>query len=89
MRKLELDKDDLLVSFDVVSLFTKVTVEEALEVIADQLEKDENLQDRTSITIEEIVSLTELHLKTTCFQFKEKFYEQIDGAAMGSLLSPI
>ena len=70
IRELELDEDDSLVSFDVVSLFIKVSVEEALEVIADRLEKNENLQDRTSITIEEIVSLTELCLKTTVIPLK-------------------
>ena len=66
IRELELEEDDLKLSFDVVSLFTKVSVEEALEVIADRLEKDEDIQDRTSIPIEEIVSLTELCLNSVC-----------------------
>ena len=51
--ELELDKDDLLVSFDVVSLFTKVPVEEALKGITDRQEKDEHLHDQTSIPIED------------------------------------
>lgn len=44
IRKMELDGDDRLVSFDVVSLFTKVPVDIALDMIANPLRKDEHLQ---------------------------------------------
>ena len=33
--------------------------------------------------------LTELCLRLSFFQFQDKYYEQIEGAAMGSPLSPI
>ena len=39
---------DLLVSFDVVSLFTRVPIDEALKVIKQRLKEDEMLMDRTS-----------------------------------------
>ena len=39
--------------------------------------------------VEHIISLLELCLKTTYFQFQGRFYEQIQGAAMGSPISPI
>ena len=39
--------------------------------------------------VEHITSLPEFCLKTTYFQFQGSFYEQINGAAMGSPISPI
>ena len=47
--ELELDENDLLVSFDIVNLFTRVLVNEALEVITEWLEKDEHVHNRTSM----------------------------------------
>ena len=46
-------------------------------------------KDRTSIPIPDLCALVELCLKSTYFQFCESFYEQVEGAAMGSPLSPI
>ena len=39
--------------------------------------------------VEQIISLLEFCLKTTYFQFLGRFYEQLQGAAMGSPISPI
>ena len=57
--------------------------------IAKRLRKDEHFHDRTTTPAEEIVHLTELCLKSTYFQYQEKFLEKTDGATMGSSLSPI
>ena len=89
IRELDLEKDDCLVSFDVVSLFTKVPVDEAIAEISRRLKEDGDLIDRTPIPADDICSLVELCLKSTYFQFGSEFYEQIEGAAMGSPLSPI
>ena len=80
---------DIMASFDVVSLFTKIPVDEALHVISQRLQQDDTLKDRTSIPIPDLCALVELCLKSTYFQFGESFYEQVEGAAMGSPLSPI
>ena len=45
--------------------------------------------DRTLTPVQDICELTELCLKSTYFQYQDQFYEQIDGAAMGSSLSTI
>ena len=44
---------------------------------------------RTSMTVQHIITLLEFCLKTTYFQFQARFFEQIQGAAMGSPISPI
>ena len=41
------------------------------------------------MTTEEICKLTKVCLASTYFQFKDTFFEQVEGAAMGSQLSPI
>ena len=86
---MEVTSDDRLVSFDIKSLFTQVPVEEALKVVEERLIGDRNLGDRTSIPVSQLVELTRLCLRSTYFQLGEEFYEQLDGTAMGSPLSPV
>ena len=89
IRQLRVDEKDMFVSFDVVSLFTKVPITEALTVVSHLLRKDSTLNDRTAIPTDTICSLIELCLRSTFFQFEDHFYLQSEGAAMGSPLSPI
>ena len=89
IRKEPVTDGDMMVSFDVVSLFTRVPVDDALRSISILLSEDNTLYERTTIDADDICSLTELCLRTTYFQFEDRFFEQIDGAAMGSPLSPI
>lgn len=86
--QLSIEQNDMLVSFDVQSLFTNVPVPETLAIIERRLENDESLTKRTNIPIPTIMELLSICVNTTYFQFKEKFYKQTDGMAMGSSLSP-
>ena len=49
-------------SFDVISLFTKVPTALALEVVQQRLTSDETLQERTSLTVDDIIGLLSLCL---------------------------
>ena len=89
IRKMELDEKDRMVSFDVVSLFTRIDVDEALEILSSLLLSDDNLEDRTTIPAADICHLTALCLKSTYFCYRDEFFEQTQGAAMGSPLSPV
>ncbi len=75
--------DEIMVSFDVKSLFTNVPLPEALDVIKDKLVKDENLDDRITLNAEQITHLLKVCLRTTYFVFNKEYYEQQNGAAMG------
>ena len=44
---------------------------------------------RSKMVAGEVPYLVEICLRTTFFQFQDTFYEQLDGAAIGSPLSPI
>ena len=78
-----------MVSFDVQSLFTKVPIREAMRMVAELLEQDETLIERTPMSASSVCKLTELCLRTTYFEFEGDIYEQKEGAAMGSPLSPV
>ena len=71
------------------ALFTSVPVDPALKVIKDLLGKDPTLKERTVLPMEDITLLLEFCLKNMLFSFQGQFYEQVEGAAMGSLVSPI
>ena len=76
-------------SFDVESLFTNVPVDEAVEIVRRRLQEDEFLDERCPLPVDTIVDLLELCLKSTYFLFHGQFYQQVDGVAMGSPVSPI
>nr|XP_054761191.1 uncharacterized protein LOC129267566 [Lytechinus pictus] len=78
-----------MISFDVESLFTNVPIEGACRVARERLTADNQLASRTSLTPEEISTLLEFVLKSTYFLYNGKFYEQTEGAAMGSPVSAV
>ena len=76
-------------SFDVKALFTSVPIQPAIHVIQKLLQEDQDLKQRTSMSVNHIISLPEFCLGSTYFTFKDRFYEQQEGTAMGSPISPI
>ncbi|KAF2887701.1 hypothetical protein ILUMI_18473 [Ignelater luminosus] len=78
LKKETVQSDHLLVSFDVVSLFTNVPVGETLKIIR-----------RKHKPPDHIIDLTKHCLKNTYFIYKDERYKQIEGALMGSPLSPV
>ena len=85
----KLEAGECLSSYDVSALFTSVPIDPALKVIKDLLVKDNTLKERTVMDVEDIILLLEFCLKHTYFSFQGQFYEQVEGAAMGSPVSPI
>ena len=89
IKGIHLGEDQCMMSYDVKALFTSVPTNKASIIIKQRLEVDQELNQRTSLTIENIISLLEFCITSTYFSFQEKVYEQVEGAAMGSPLSPI
>jgi hypothetical protein len=67
---LHLDEQDIMVSFDVVSLFTKIHVPKSLDLISKLVDP-------------ETLNLIEICITSTFFTFKGIFYEQTEGTTMG------
>ena len=79
---------ECLSSYDVSALFTSVPVDPALNIIRDLLEKDHTLKEGTVLAVTHILLPLEFCLKNTYF-FQDQFCEQVEGADMGSSVSPI
>ena len=89
VKHITLASRECLSSDDVSALFTSVPIDPALKIIKDLLVKDPTLKDRKVIGIDDIILLLEFCLKNTYFSFQGQFFEQVEGAAMGSPVSPI
>ena len=76
-----------MASFDVTSLFTNIPLDETIKIIADQLFSNSN--NFEGFSRDEFVKLFNLAVKNCHFIFNGKFYDQIDGVAMGSPLGPL
>ena len=85
----KLESGECLSSYDVSALFTSVPIDPALNIIKDLLVKDTTLKERTVMEVGDIILLLEFCLKHTYFSFQGQFYEEVEGAAMGSPVSPI
>ena len=81
--------EEILVSFDIVSLFTNGPIELAIYVAKERLQEDNTLEDRTALSVNDIIQLLEFCLKATYFLFWGKHYQQIFGMAMGSPASVV
>ena len=88
-KQIILEPGECLSSYDVSALFTSVPIDPALTIIKDLLEKDTTLKERTVMEVSDIILLLEFCLKNTYFSFQDQFCEQVEGAAMGSPVSPI
>jgi hypothetical protein len=75
-QNIQLNDHEFIVSFDVVSLFTKIPVLEALDLISELVDP-------------KTINLIKIYLTSTFFTFKGKFYEQTKGTFMGSYLYPM
>ena len=89
MRDITISSDESLVSFDVTSLFTNVPTGEAVEVIGGKLWEDDDLIKRTPLSPDRIAELLSMCLRSTYFRYGGEFYEQREGAAMGSPVSVV
>ena len=64
-----LNDDETVISFDVVSFFAKVPTDLAIKVAQQHLLDDTSLTGRTSLTMDEITTLLEFFLNATFLPF--------------------
>ena len=85
----KLETGQVITSYDVKALFTSVPVQPAIQIVKQRLQQDTTLPQRTSMSIPQITSLLEFCLTQTYFLFEGKYYQQTQGAAMGSPINPL
>ena len=89
VRSARLPTDGYMCSFDVVSLFTNVPLEEVIDIYADALFRNDNIDmELTTLTEDSFKELMRLATSGVEFSFNDKIYRQTDGVAMGSPLGP-
>ena len=76
----------LLVSYHVTSLFTDIPLQETIDIAINLIF---NHNPNLNITRKELKKLFLFATSQTHFIFNSKFYNQIDGVAMGSPLAPV
>ena len=82
-------KEETLVSFDVSALFTSIPVPFALQVINYKISTCTSFTNVGKIPTEKFIKLLESTITNCIFCFNKKFYKQLQGAAMGSPVSPV
>ena len=75
-----------LVFYDITSLFTNIPLQETIDIAINLLF---NHNPNLNITRKELKKLFLFATSKTHFIFNSKFYNQIDGVAMGSPLAPV
>ena len=76
-----------MISFDVESLYTNVSVKEAIEIALDLIYKSKKSD--TLLSRQQMKQLLQLAVCDIPFRFMDKLYVQQDGVAMGNPLAPI
>lgn len=74
-----LNHNDILVSFDVTSLYTSVPVDKAITILKNKLQAHSKFNINEQ---QDILKLTDLCTNSTYFKFRDKFYKQSEGLAI-------
>ena len=91
VHELVINNEDILVSYDVSSLFTNVPLEETIELLAHKAFINNWFNETHHLILNklDLVDLLRAATKDQLFTFNGQLYEQIDGVAMGSPLGPL
>ena len=76
IRTMSVDPDEILVSFDVVSLFTCIPTHLAMEVVKERLDFDQSLPERTKLSIQNIIALLQFVLDNNFLVFQGDHFKQ-------------
>lgn len=91
IRKHPVLEDDILVSYDVTSLFTNVPVQETINILVEKAFADDWFNSTYDLNLQkdQLTQLLRMASTDQLFQFDGQLYEQCEGVAMGSPLGPL
>lgn len=84
--KVNIPEDYILISLDVTSLYTNIPIGLVEQIINKEWS---SLKNFTTLPKDEFTKALNFTLTTNFFQFKDSFYKQLDGVAMGSPISSV
>ena len=88
LHEMEINEHNMLVSYDLSSLFTNVPVDETMESMPERVFQN-NWFNEENITKSDLIELLRIAIKHQLLQFEGNLYQQVDGVAMGSPLGPL
>ena len=85
------DELELMVSFDVKSLFTSMPIDDVYTAIEQLVRANghDGVREWMGMGTEAILRLLKLFMSITNFKFRNKHYARADGLPMGSSASPV
>ncbi|KAI4476895.1 hypothetical protein M0804_013222 [Polistes exclamans] len=86
IRGTKLPEGYILVSLDVISLFTNIPKELVIKIIEDNWDE---LSKCITVHKKTLIELIQLCFETSYFRFNGEFYQQLDGSSMGNPASPV
>ena len=89
IHSLSVNPEKILLSFDVVSLFTCIPSPLAIQIVNERLNSDQSLTERTNMSAQNIVKLLEFVLDNNFYIYKGSDFKQIFACPMGSSVSAI
>jgi hypothetical protein len=77
------------ITADVKNLYTMIPRKGAIEALIQFLDKHSKDRKIGTLTIDTIMRMARLVLDNNCFVYKDKYYKQIHGGAMGSAFTQV
>ena len=81
IRDISIEDNEIIVLFDVTSLYKNIPIIDTLNIIKDCVDNDNQFTMKTSIPQDKFLDLVNLVLTTTRYTFNSQFYQQTDIAA--------
>ena len=82
----QLPDDYVIISLDVISLFTNISLEISIKIITDEWPR---IQNNTNIPKDVFIKIIRFLFDSNYFTYNGRYYSQIFGCPMGSNLSPV
>ncbi|CAF3177808.1 unnamed protein product [Rotaria sp. Silwood2] len=89
LRTTSCNTNDVILSFDIESLYPNVPVTEAIQLGVELIWENNKIHKFTTMTKTDLYILFNLAVRDLHFRFYNNYYRQTDGVAMGSPLAPI
>ncbi|WKY02527.1 hypothetical protein Q1695_016084 [Nippostrongylus brasiliensis] len=89
LRKVPVDGNCFVESFDVTSLYTNVPKDRAMQAVHEILVEHQGQLNLYGLNIAQVMTLTNECLQCNVFRWSNNYYKQVSGLAMGQRLAPV